>query len=137
MPRNPNPDSYRIAISRGRPEAPHFFFYDIDTPADTDSLRAIAPDALIYLTERGAHIVNSYSIISPLLEKLTDPKCPATATRVFPNQDYQLIQEPSMLCEKVVHIYEAVFGMDFSHCNRLMCSRQLNFGVYKRVSTVA
>lgn len=118
-------------MGRGRSSSPHFYFWDIDEPVDMHDLMINEPDSLIYRTERGYHIISSKPI-SEYAKNYGDKKCPHNAVRIYPHDDYQLINRPRKLCWKAASMYEIIFGLELVMDSYLPCSQPLKFGIYDR-----
>lgn len=127
----------RIAMGRGKNGFYHFDFLDIDDPSFLSH-----STLLKYRTKNGFHIVDpSHFTKDPRSERLdylrkyVDPKCPHNAVRIYPNEDYKLLNFPAnniQWCPRVLGIYTMIFPeiastpvkVDVAPCP------PLSFGIY-------
>ena len=125
----------RIAMGRGKNGFYHFDFLDIDNPSFKRN-----STVLKYKTKNGFHIVDPSHTKdrSKLLDYFrgeVDPKCPHNAIRIYPTEDYELLNFPEntvQWCPRVWGIYTMIFpGMastpvkiDVNPCP------PLHFGIY-------
>ena len=133
----------RIAMGRGKNGFYHFDFLDVDNPpVIIQEMIENKAQLLTYRTRHGYHIVSPshYSSRSVALNeyrnaKWVDPKCPHNAIRIYPNDDYRLINYPENIiswCPRVFGIYSMIFPeiartlvkLDVNPCP------PLHFGIY-------
>jgi hypothetical protein len=132
-----------IAVGKGSSKDPHFIFRDVDDKGKfEDALHALRQmafhnDWLIYETKRGAHFVLGHHKPAPLyleqaeaLREFTDPQAPHNAVRIYPNDDYKIVQVPySWNCHRLAHLYMSFLGVGFP--TRGGYCEPLRFGIYR------
>ena len=134
----------RIAMGRGSQNTVyHFDFLDIDNTTYTiaDRITKESPkELLVYQTQHGYHLVDpthtkDRSILLNPFRNIVDPKCPHNAVRIYPTDDYKLIQVPILNhfehnCPRVLGIYDAIFGVTLNTYPLRKCDHSLKFGIY-------
>ena len=131
-----------IAMGRGKPF--HFQWLDIDTRdvPTTELDAATHASALVYATEHGYHVVwcqhqlTKYQTeVMDSLKKYSDQDCPHSAIRIYPNEDYSLLEQtvPTFLpCLRAWAIFDSIFQFKYFPLNGGGGCERLRFGIYEK-----
>jgi len=127
---------HAIAMGVGRKTNPHFYYADIDDVGGSyaNYLQMTAPHALIYGTSKGFHVISRKPISKKILQ-LADKNNMHSAVRIYPYDDYNLVQKANGLCIRVDGIYQMIFA-DWINTSALPCTHEqpLKFGYYRRLN---